>query len=329
MIIQPRGSLYFEYYQEHYRNMSTAVIFPGQGSQEQGMGRYAAEQYGWAMALWETAEKESGLPLRDIYWEGEAEDMADTRALQPALTATCISLWLTMKQVRPNLKVSALAGHSLGEYAALAAAGVLSPEEAIKATTLRGRLMAESGGNGHGMAAIVKVAMEQVEQMVAQVAEETGKVLVVANYNSPAQFVVSGEKDALVALGEQVKQAKGRAIPLAVSGAFHSPLIEEAASEFKKLLETLSWKTPSIPVFFNSTAKPEKDSAAVAAIMAGQMTSSVYWVQIMQNMYAAGARKYIEVGPKNVLTKLVGQNLKGQDGLITETIGSLYAISPE
>lgn len=306
--------------------MSTAIIFPGQGSQEKGMGRDVAEQFGWAMALWETAEKESGLALREIFWDGEAADMSNTRALQPALTVTDLSLWLALKEAKSDLTPMAVAGHSLGEYPALAAAGVLSPEDTIKAVTLRGKLMSECGGVGHGMAAIVKLPMETVEGLVANAAAESGKVLVIANYNSPAQFVVSGEKEALDALAAPVKKAKGRAIALAVSGAFHSPLIAEAGEEYKKLLATLTWKKPAIPVYFNATAETEADSVKVAEIMAGQMTSSVYWVQIMQNMYAAGARNFMEVGPKSVLAKLAGQNLKGQDGVETQNIGSLEAI---
>lgn len=309
--------------------MSIAIVFPGQGSQEKGMGRDIAETQGWAMGLWETAEKESGLPLREIFWQGEAAEMADTRALQPALTVTCMTLWLALKQARPDFSPVAMAGHSLGEYAALAAAGVLSAEETIKAVTLRGRLMGECGGEGqdggHGMAAIVKLDMDTVEEMVEKAAEQTGKVLVVANYNSPAQLVVSGEQQALEALATPVKEAKGRAIPLAVSGAFHSPLIAEAAEEYAKLLAGLAWKAPSVPVYFNATAQAERDPVKVADIMSGQMTSSVHWVQIMQNMYDAGARTFVEVGPKNVLAKLAAQNLKGKDGVETENIGSLEA----
>ncbi len=303
--------------------MSIAVIFPGQGSQEKGMGRDVAERFGWAMALWETAEKESGLNLREIYWHGEPSDMADTRALQPALSVVNITLWMAAKE---KLFPVSVAGHSLGEYSALAAAGVLSPEETIKAVTLRGRLMAECGGEGQGMAAIVKLPVEQVQEMVSRAASETGKTLVVANYNSPGQVVVSGQSDALDVLSGAVKQAKGRAITLAVSGAFHSPLIAEAAKEFKQLLVTLDWKVPVIPIFFNATAQTEKNRAAIEQIMCDQMTSSVRWMQIMNNMFDAGARRFVEIGPKNVLSKLAGQNLKDRDGVETLNIASLEAI---
>ena len=209
-----------------------AILFPGQGSQEQGMGRDAAEKHAEIMDLWKLAESESGLPLREIYWDGEAGDMADTRALQPALTVVNISLWLA---VRDKLAPSATAGHSLGEFASLAAAGVLSVEDTVKAVTLRGRLMAGAGQPGHGMAAVVKLDQETVEAIVENAAKSTGRELRIANYNSPAQFVISGEKEALDAAAEAVKEAKGRAIPLAVSGAFHSPLIREAADEFARL----------------------------------------------------------------------------------------------
>lgn len=298
-----------------------AILFPGQGSQEQGMGRDAAEKHAEIMDLWKLAESESGLPLREIYWHGEAGDMADTRALQPALTVTNISLWLTVKgKVAP----AATAGHSLGEFASLAAAGALSIEDTIRAVTLRGRLMAEAGGEGHGMAAVVKLDQATVEGIVADAAKASGKELRVANYNSPAQFVISGEKEALEAAAEAVKAAKGRAIPLAVSGAFHSPLIQEAADEFAEFLGTLTWNEPAFAIHHNATALPEPDPAAIMAVMQRQMTSSVLWIQTLQALYVTGVRRFMEVGPKGVLFKMLKPNLKDTgDDWEGAAIGSL------
>ena len=284
-----------------------AILFPGQGSQEKGMGRDVAEKHAEALDLWKLAEKESGLPLREIYWDGEAEDMADTRALQPALTVTNLCLWMTVKN---KVTPAATAGHSLGEFAALAAAGVLGVEETIRAVTLRGRLMAEAGQEGHGMAAIVKLPQATVETIVETAAAETGNELRVANFNTPAQFVISGEKEALDMASEQVKEAKGRAIALAVSGAFHSPLIQEAADEFATFLGSLAWNAPVFPVFHNATALPEPDKDRTMEIMQRQMTSSVLWVQTMQAMYGTGVREFMEVGPKGVLFKMLKPNLK-------------------
>ncbi|MBC17379.1 MAG: malonyl CoA-ACP transacylase [Desulfovibrio sp.] len=284
-----------------------AILFPGQGSQEKGMGRDVAEAMPEALALWKLAEHEAGLPLREIYWDGEAEDMADTRALQPALTVTNLSLWLAVKD---KVQPAATAGHSLGEFASLAAAGALSIEDTIKAVTLRGKLMAEAGQEGHGMAAIVKMAQDKVESIVDEAAQSAAKELKIANYNTPAQFVISGEKDALDIASEAVKAAKGRAIPLAVSGAFHSPLIQEAADEFATFLGALKWNAPAFPIFHNATALPEPDAASTMQIMQRQMTSSVLWIQTMQAMYGTGIRSFTEVGPKGVLFKMLKPNLK-------------------
>ncbi|MUM77512.1 acyltransferase domain-containing protein [Pseudodesulfovibrio sp. F-1] len=284
----------------------TAILFPGQGSQEQGMGRDVAEDAAEAMDLWILAEKESGLPLRDIYWDGASGDMADTRALQPALTVTNLTLWLA---VRDRLAPAAAAGHSLGEFAALAASGALDGRDAIRAVCLRGRLMAEAGGEGQGMAAVVKLDQATVEGIVKQAVAGAGGQLRIANYNSPAQFVISGEGEALARASALVKEAKGRAIALAVSGAFHSPLIREAADEFAAFLAGLNWKAPAFPVYHNATALPEPDPSGILPVMQRQMTSSVLWVQTLQALWLAGVRHFVEIGPRNVLTKLLAPNL--------------------
>ncbi|HKI80713.1 MAG TPA: ACP S-malonyltransferase [Pseudodesulfovibrio sp.] len=288
----------------------TGILFPGQGSQEKGMGRDVAEADSAALDLWKLAERESGMALREIYWDGEPADMADTRALQPALTVVNLTLWLAVKD---KLAPSATAGHSLGEFASLGAAGILGVEDCVRAVILRGRLMAESGGAGHGMAAVVKLPQDQVEEIVAQAVKESGKGLRIANYNTPAQFVISGEAEALDAAETLVKAAKGRAIRLAVSGAFHSPLIQEAADEFAAFLETLTWKAPAFPVFHNATALPEPDPALIKGVMQRQMTSSVLWVQTMRTMWTAGIRDFIEIGPKGVLFKMLKANLGSEE----------------
>jgi len=283
-----------------------AILFPGQGSQEKGMGKDVAENSDGALNLWKLAERESGLPLREIYWDGEAADMADTRALQPALTVVNLSLWMMVKD---KVSPAATAGHSLGEFASLGASGVLSMEDAVRAVTLRGKLMAEAGQEGHGMAAVVKLPQNMVEEIVDKAAKQSARELKIANYNSPAQFVISGEKNALDAADTLVKEAKGRAIRLAVSGAFHSPLIQEAADEFATFLGGLEWNAPAFPVFHNATALPEPDPTKIMEIMQRQMTSSVLWIQALQSMWATGIRDFTEVGPKGVLFKMLKPNL--------------------
>ncbi len=287
------------------------------------MGKDVAEKHGEALDLWKLAETESGLPLREIYWDGEATDMAETRALQPALTVTGLSLWLAVKS---RFTPGATSGHSLGEFASLAAAGVLSVEDTIKAVTLRGKLMSESGGEGHGMTALVKMQQGQVEEIVKAAVESTGKELKVANYNTPAQFVISGEREALEAAAEMAKEAKGRAISLAVSGAFHSPLIQEAADEFATFLGKLNWNPPAFPVFHNATALPEPDAGRIMKIMQHQMTSSVLWTQTVRAMYGMGVREFVEVGPKGVLAKMLKPNLATEgDDWTGAAIGNLEA----
>lgn len=303
---------------------NTAILFPGQGSQEKGMGQDLAEDRTWALDLWKLAERESGLPLREIYWDGDDADMADTRALQPALTVVNLNLWMLLKErfSSENLPL-ATAGHSLGEFSALAASGALEAEDVVKAVTLRGRLMADCGGEDHGMAAILKLDRETVEEIVKLASREADELLLIANYNTPAQYVISGQSGALAAAAALVKEKKGRAVPLAVSGAFHSPLIQEAADEFGAFLKSLDWRKPAFPVYLNVTARPEPNPVELGRTMMRQMTSSVHWIDTMQNLWAAGARRFVEIGPKGVLAKLAGQNLKGRDGLVTENIATM------
>jgi len=286
-----------------------AVLFPGQGSQERGMGRALAESSAEAAELWRLAEKASGLALREIYWEGDEAAMADTRALQPAMTAVTLGLWFAGK---PKLSgIVGFAGHSLGEYAALTASGMLSVPAVFELTSLRGRLMAEAGGNDGAMAAVLKLSLTDIEDVVKEAGNATGKILVIANYNSPAQYVISGEAAAVAAAGDLVKARKGRAIPLAVSGAFHSPLMAEPAAALEKVLRKAGLGAAAIaPIYFNVTGAPEADPDKGLTLMARQMTSQVRWIDTMAALYRDGARTFVELGPKGVLTKLVSANLK-------------------
>ncbi|TVM20013.1 malonyl CoA-ACP transacylase [Oceanidesulfovibrio indonesiensis] len=293
---------------------TTALLFPGQGSQEPGMGRSLAEASSDVMALWKKAESASGAALREIYWDGDADAMAETRYLQPALTVVNISVYMAFEPVLDQHAATALmTGHSLGEFSALAAARVLSLEDVIETVSLRGRLMAEADPEGRGaMAAVLKLDEGAVEELVQEVGESTGKLLVLANRNSPTQYVVSGEAEAVDAMAQPVKERKGRLIRLPVSGAFHSPLMQEAAAELGGFMKKLSWSAPKRPVYFNVTAGPESDPLAVMDIMARQMTSPVRFIEIVDGLWQAGARQFVELGPKNVLAKLTAACL-GKD----------------
>ncbi len=287
------------------------VLFPGQGSQEKGMGRPLAESWTDAMELWERAEKISGLPLREIYWDGDEKDMVDTRALQPALTVVNLGLWFYLKSKLAPLGAS---GHSLGEFAALAAAQVLEPKAVLELVSVRGQLMADAESRGGGaMAAVLKLSLEQVEALVEEAAQASDALLKVANYNSPAQFVISGEKKAVDEAVSLAKNYKGRAIPLAVSGAFHSPLMDDAARELEKVMTRYDWREPAFPVYSCVSAAATTNPDAMKKLMSRQMTSSVRYIETVAAMYNDGARRFIELGPKGVLTKLTAANLKGRD----------------
>lgn len=307
-----------------------ALIFAGQGAQEKGMGRDLAEADRDAMSCWKEAEHISGLPLREIYWDGEEKDMNDTRALQPALTVANWNLWRAFSG-RHDLRPVAAAGHSLGEFGALAAAGVISPQSALEITALRGRLMAEADPEGSGaMAAIVKLDAPQVEEIVRIVSSESGEMLVAANFNTPLQTVISGTKKAVGLACKKAKEIKGRAIELRVSGAFHSPMMDEANRELQKLLDKIEWKDPAFPVYCNVTGQPARDAATVKKNIWRQMISPVYWVNLVRNLYLAGVRWWMEISPRAVLGKMIGPSLAGIagqcDSLRVDIINSLASI---
>ncbi|QJT07529.1 ACP S-malonyltransferase [Oceanidesulfovibrio marinus] len=293
---------------------TTALLFPGQGSQEPGMGRSLAEASSDVMDLWKKAESAAGAALREIYWDGDAEAMAETRYLQPALTVVNISVFMALEPALEKNGVKAMmTGHSLGEFSALAAARVLSLEDVVNTVALRGRLMAEADPEGRGaMAAVLKLDQGAVEELVREVGDSTGKLLVLANRNSPSQYVVSGEAEAVDAMAQPVKERKGRLVKLPVSGAFHSPLMQEAANELAGFMKKLSWGAPRYPVYFNVTAGPESDPAAVMDIMCRQMISPVRYIEIVDGLWQAGARQFLELGPKTVLAKLTAACL-GKD----------------
>ena len=287
--------------------MHYAILFPGQGSQEKGMGRDVAEVWPEAMELWKTAERLTKAPLREIYWDGDEEAMAATRYLQPALTVVNATLWAKAKE---KIRPLAVAGHSLGEWSALAAAGALAVPEVLEAVVLRGRLMDEAAQTHPGaMAAILKLSQAEVEAVVAQGEMATGELVRIANYNTPKQHVVSGDRAAVDWVCAAVKERKGRAIMLPVSGAFHTPLVAEAAREFARFVEGLSWRAPNIPIVLNTTGASAKDVAHLVAAMQEQMTASVRWTQGVQTMAHMGADVFVEVGPKGVLARMVGQIL--------------------
>lgn len=280
-----------------------SLLFPGQGSQTPGMGRDVAEARPEAMQLWKRAEAVSGLPLREIFWEGDDAAMSDTRALQPALTVVNLNLW---RELSGRVTARAAAGHSLGEFSALAAAGVLDEESALRIVSLRGRLMAEADPDRRGgMAALLKMTPETVAEIVAEAARETDSLLIVANYNTPGQLVASGSREAVECVCAKAKERKGRGVPLAVSGAFHSPMMEKANKELEPLLRKAVWRKPRFPVYCNVLGEAVTDGESARDMMLRQMTSSVRWIDTMRNEFRDGVRHWLELGPKPLLGKMV------------------------
>ncbi len=279
-----------------------AVLFPGQGSQEKGMGREVAEHDSEVMDLWKSAETISKAPLREIYWDGDTQAMTETRYQQPALVVVGLGLWT---QLGATLKPAALAGHSVGEYAALAASGVLSLPDVLKIVALRGRLMFEAGEQQAGkMAACLKLEQAAVEEIVREAGRQTNQELCIANFNSPVQLVLSGAAPAVDLAVKMIKEKKGRAVPLPVSGAFHSAFMQEAAQELAGYMATFQWARPRIPVHMNVTGRAEQSSEAILSLMQKQMISPVRWLQLIQDQQEQGIRHWFELGPKGVLTGL-------------------------
>ena len=283
-----------------------AILFPGQGSQKNGMGQLLAEKSKDSMDLWKKAEKYSSLPLREIYWESNDDAlMADTKNSQPAITVVNLSLWAF---VAPSVIPYASAGHSLGEFSALAAAKVLDFDKVIEAVSLRGQLMSEADPERIGsMYAILRLNTEQVEGLCKEACDATGKLVKIANRNTPGQFSVSGHKEALEDLVERAQAIGGKCIPLAVSGAFHTPLMAEASAEFSKFLDKLEWKNAKFPIYCNVNGEALEDATKLYATLRKQMTSSVHWIETINNQWDAGIRKWFEFGPQGILTRMMRQ----------------------
>ncbi len=288
-----------------------AVLFPGQGSQYLGMAAGFLETDAAARQLMAEAEEITGFPVRTLCQEGPMEELTRAVHLQPALTAVNLVCWGALE--RAGVKADYFAGHSLGEFSALCAAGVLSVADTMGLVTERGRLMEREGvKNPGGMRAVLGLTMAEIEAGLAAVA---GKgTVVAANHNSEKQVVISGDAAGLEAASALFDEQGARVIALNVAVANHSPLVAAAVPDFEKAMAGVSFKPPQVPVLFNVSAAAESDPARIRAMMAGQLAKPVRWHEIVTSLAADGVRVFIEAGPKNVLSGLLKKILpKGTD----------------
>lgn len=279
--------------------MSKAYIFPGQGSQFPGMGKPLYERSERARELMDKADGILGFSITDIMFGEDAEALKATRVTQPAIFIHSVVLAFCSGLETPAM----VAGHSLGEFSALAAAGAMEFEDALRLVAIRANAMQKCCEKVPGtMAAIIKLPTETIEEICAGC---TG-IVVPANYNSEGQVVISGEAEAIAEACAKMKEAGAkRALPLAVSGAFHSPLMEPARLELAEAIDKTPFKAPQCPVYQNVTALPSSDPAAIKENLLKQLTSPVRWTQTVQNMVADGADHFLEIGPGTVLQGLV------------------------
>ena len=280
----------------------TAIIFPGQGSQFVGMGQALLDSDDDARALMASAEEISGMPLATLCGEGPMEELTRTLHLQPAMTVVNLIIWQALQKA--GVKGDYFAGHSLGEYSALCASGVLSVEDTLRLVTERGRLMErEATANPGAMAAILKLEIGAVEEIVNQ-CQDKG-IVTVANFNTAQQIVISGEKAAVEAAGALAAEQGGRAVPLPVSGAWHSDLIAGAVPDFEKAMAAAQFNAPQGQMIFNVTAQAEQDPEQIRTIMSKQIAARVRWYDSINLMVEQGVTTFIEVGPKKVLTGMM------------------------
>ncbi len=282
--------------------LNIALIFPGQGSQKKGMGLEFFQQSPQARAVFEQADKICGMPLSQVIFEGPEEKLTSTAFCQPAIltmSAAALEAFKASPQYRPSA-VKFTAGHSLGEYAALYAAGALKLEDALRLVQKRASLMEDAARKSQGsMAAVIGFDVQQLMEICRRTGAE------IANFNSPEQIVISGPAPKVNAAMEAIKAAGGqKIIPLNVSGAFHSSLMTPAAEGFAALVKGMHWGPLQIPVLSNFTGKPH-DEAGLANHLAGQINGSVLWVKCVEYMISNGVKHFIEIGPGKVLKGLM------------------------
>ena len=283
--------------------MKHAFVFPGQGAQYPGMGKTYYDNSSFSKKIFEQANDILGFRISDVMFNGTEEDLKQTNITQPAIFLHSIIVFKSIEGARPDM----VAGHSLGEFSALVANGTLSFESALELVSIRANAMQKACEQTPStMAAVLGLADDKVEEICRQVQEETGEVVVPANYNCPGQLVISGSVKGVETACERLKAAGAkRALVLPVGGAFHSPLMEPARNELKAAIQKTNFHTPSCPVYQNVAAKGIIDKDEIKQNLIDQLTGAVKWTQCVQSMVADGASKFTEAGPGKVLQGLI------------------------
>ena len=301
--------------------MGTAFVFPGQGSQTVGMGKALAEQFPAAKAVFDEVDEALGEKLSAVMWNGPEDQLTLTANTQPALLAVSIAVARVL-EAEKGLKISDaqfVAGHSLGEYSALCAAGALSLSDAARLLRVRGNAMQAAVPVGQGgMTALIGTTPEQAREIAAEAAQ--GEILEVANDNGGGQVVVSGHK-AAADRAIEIAKAKGvkRALPLTVSAPFHSPLMAPAAEIMQEALALVTVNTPKPPVVANMTAQAETDPDTIRKLLVEQVTGTVRWRESVGYMAAQGVTRFVELGSGKVLAGLVKRIA---DGAEAQSVGT-------
>lgn len=290
-----------------------AFVFPGQGAQFSGMGKDLYENNAKAKELFDKANEILGFEITKIMFEGTAEELKQTKVTQPAvflhsvISAICLGDAFDAEMV---------AGHSLGEFSALVAAGALSFEDGLKLVSQRAQAMQKACEAAPStMAAIIALPDEKIEEICASISKE-GNVVVPANYNNPGQLVISGNIEAVNAACEALKEAGAkRALVLPVGGAFHSPLMQPAKDELQAAIEATAFSTPRIPVYQNVDAKAHTDAEEIKQNLIAQLTAPVKWTYEVQQMIKDGATDFVECGPGKALQGMIMKIAKGIEGI--------------
>jgi len=279
--------------------MSKAYVFPGQGAQFSGMGKDLYDNFEAARSYFDSANDILGFDIKSVMFSGSDEELKQTKVTQPAIFIHSVVAALTSENFSPDM----VAGHSLGEFSALVANGALNYESGLSLVSKRALAMQKAcEAQESTMAAVLGLE----DHVVEEICKKSGGIVVAANYNCPGQLVISGEVKAVNDACEKLKEAGARrALILPVGGAFHSPLMEPAREELAAAIEATDFNEPICPVYQNVDAKGYSDVATIKSNLVLQLTSSVKWTQIVQNMIADGAKSFVECGPGKVLQGLV------------------------